>query len=191
MALLKNPLKKIIFFLWLILILGGLSYFITHQEQFEAKKIAALMQRFNNYMLLAYLVISILRGFTLIPSTPFVLAGGIAFPGQELLVLCISLLGILGSAALIYHFSDQLNFKAALEKLYPHHKLKQKLESRYGLFFVFLWSFIPVVPTDAVCYAAGAVRMNFIAFLLAVLLGELIICSLYVFTGAGLVNLIT
>lgn len=117
------------------------------------------------------------------------LAGGILFPGQEWFVLGISLLGILGSASLIYKFSEQLNFKATLEKLFPHQKLKHKLESKSGLFFVFLWSFFPAVPTDAVCYAAGAVKMNFIAFLLAVFFGELIICSVYVFTGSGFINL--
>ena len=141
-------------------------------------------------MILTYLVISILRGFTLIPSTPFVIAGGIIFPGQEGLILAISLLGIIGSATLIYFFSDLLNLSDAIEKIYPHEKLKIKLESNYGLFFVFAWSLIPVVPTDAVCYAAGASKMNFLRFITAVFLGEVILCSLYIFSGSSLLEIL-
>jgi len=82
-----------------------------------------------------------------------------------------------------------MHFNKAIEKLYPQEQLKQKLESKYGLLFVFLWAFIPIVPTDAVCYAAGAAKMKFISFIFAILLGELILCSIYVFTGSGLIHL--
>ena len=176
-------------FSWLCLIIACLFYYFTHTNQFSAANIASYLKKFNSFMVGAYLMISILRGFTLIPSTPFVIAGGIIFPGQEWLILVISLLGIIGSATLIYYFSDLLKLSNTIEKIYPQHKLKQKMESKYGLLFVFFWSFFPVVPTDAVCYAAGASKMNFLRFILAVFLGELIICSFYVFTGSSIINL--
>jgi len=185
----STVIRKSILWLWIVVVVGCLVFFITHRESFSSEKIAALFQQFNVYMLWAYLAVSLIRGFTLIPSTPFVLAGGILFPGQEWLVLLISLTGIIGSATLIYYFSDLMNFNKTIEKLYPQEKLKQKMESKYGLLFVFLWAFIPIVPTDAVCYAAGAVKMKFISFIFAVLLGELILCSIYVFTGSGLIHL--
>jgi len=185
----STVIRKSILWLWIVVVVGCLVFFITHRESFSSEKIAALFQQFNAYMLWAYLAVSLIRGFTLIPSTPFVLAGGILFPGQEWLVLLISLTGIIGSATLIYYFSDLMNFNKTIEKLYPQEKLKQKMESKYGLLFVFLWAFIPIVPTDAVCYAAGAVKMKFISFIFAVLLGELILCSIYVFTGSGLIHL--
>lgn len=182
-------LKKGILLIWLIAILFCLLYFFTHQESFTTTAIASFFQKFNSYMLFAYFIVSIVRGFTLIPSTPFVLAGGVLFPGQEWLVLLISLVGIACSATLIYHFSHLMRLGAVIEKRYPQERLKQKMESRHGVLFVFLWSFFPVVPTDAICYAAGAAKMRFISYIFAVLLGELIICSIYVFTGSGLINL--
>jgi uncharacterized membrane protein YdjX (TVP38/TMEM64 family) len=184
-----NKFKKALLFSWLCLIIACLFYYFTHTNQFSAANIASYLRKFNSFMVGAYLIISILRGFTLIPSTPFVIAGGIIFPGQEWLILVISLLGIIGSATLIYYFSDLLKLSNTIEKIYPQHKLKQKMESKYGLLFVFFWSFFPVVPTDAVCYAAGASKMNFLRFILAVFLGELIICSFYVFTGSSIINL--
>jgi len=185
----KKTFRKSLLLIWLCLIVGCLLYYFTHKDEFSASQIAIFLKRYNSFLMGAYLIISIVRGFTLIPSTPFVIAGGIIFPGQEWLVLIISLLGIIGSATLIYYFSELLKLGEAIEKIYPHEKLKQKLESNKGLLFVFLWSFIPVVPTDAVCYAAGASKMNFLRFISAVFLGELIICSIYVFTGSGIINL--
>jgi uncharacterized membrane protein YdjX (TVP38/TMEM64 family) len=182
-------LRKSFLWMWLIAILLCLLYFFTHRDEFTTAAIASFFQKFNSYMLFAYFIVSIVRGFTLIPSTPFVLAGGILFPGQEWLVLLISLMGIACSATLIYHFSHLMRLGAVIEKRYPQEKLKQKMESRNGVFFVLLWSFFPVVPTDAICYAAGAAKMRFISYIFAVLLGELIICSVYVFTGSGLINL--
>ena len=185
----KKTFRKSLLLIWLCLIVGCLLYYFTQKDEFSASQIAIFLKRYNSFLMGAYLIISIVRGFTLIPSTPFVIAGGIIFPGQEWLVLIISLLGIIGSATLIYYFSELLKLGEAIEKIYPHEKLKQKLESKKGLLFVFLWSFIPVVPTDAVCYAAGASKMNFLRFISAVFLGELIICSIYVFTGSGIINL--
>jgi uncharacterized membrane protein YdjX (TVP38/TMEM64 family) len=185
-----NNFRRAMLTVWLCLIIACLFYYFTHKDQFSAAQIAAILKSYNSFMIGAYLIISIVRGFTLIPSTPFVIAGGIIFPGQEWLVLTISLLGIIGSATLIYYFSDLLNLGNTIEKIYPHEKLKQKMESKNGLLFVFLWSFIPVVPTDAVCYAAGASKMNFFRFILAVFLGELIICCIYVFSGSSLINLL-
>jgi uncharacterized membrane protein YdjX (TVP38/TMEM64 family) len=52
------------------------------------------------------------------------------------------------------------------------------------LFFVVLWAFFPLVPTDAVCYVAGSIRMNFLKFIAAIFVGEVFLCSLYIF-GAG------
>lgn len=184
-----NIIRKSILWLWISTVLFCVIFFLTNQSNFTATNIAAFMKRFNSFMLLAYLIISVIRGFTLIPSTPFVLAGGVLFPGQEWLVLGISLIGIAVSAALIYHFSHLMKLGSMIEKRYPQEKMKNKMESRRGVLFVFLWSFFPVVPTDAICYAAGAAKMNFISFIFAVLLGELIICSIYVFTGSGLINL--
>ncbi|MBU3713678.1 MAG: TVP38/TMEM64 family protein [Ferruginibacter sp.] len=141
------------------------------------------MNRFSSHLLVGYLIISILRGITLIPSTPFVFAGVLLFPDQPLLVLTISIIAIGCSTTFIYFFSHLLNLEKAIGKMYPQDKLQKKLNSPLGVFFVFLWSFFPVVPTDAVSFAAGAIKMNFTKFILAVLSGELIICSFYVFMG--------
>lgn len=177
----NSVLKKSILLVWLGLIVFCLSYYFIHPERFTADEITFFLQKFNAQILIVYFIISVLRGFTLIPSTPFVLAGAIILPEQPFLALFISLLSIGISATMIYYFSDYLNLGQRIEKVYPVHKIKQTLNKPIGVFAIFLWSFFPVIPTDIVCYAAGAVKMNFIKFITAVVLGELLTCTLYIF----------
>ena len=71
----KNSfLKKIITIVWLGLIVFCLGCYCTHAEQFTVDKITIFLQQFSNQIITVYLIVSITRGFTLIPSTPFVLA---------------------------------------------------------------------------------------------------------------------
>ena len=128
---------------------------------------------------------SALRGFTLLPSTPLVIAGTILFPEQPFLVLFVSMAGILLSSSMIYFFSDLLGFSDYFENHNPAraHKIKRRLERPSGFVFVIAWAFFPLVPTDLVCYLAGTTKMNYTKFIVAVFLGELALCSFYVFSG--------
>ena len=92
---------------------------------------------------------------------------------------------------MIYWFSDLLGFDEYFESKKPHHveKIRTKLEHPLGLGFVSLWAFFPLVPTDAVCYVAGSIRMHFAKFIAAVFIGELILCSVYVFAGGRIFSM--
>ena len=128
---------------------------------------------------------SVLRGFTLLPSTPLVLAGTFLYPDQPWLVLATSMAGILISSSLIYFCSEALGFAEYFESKRPAAvaRIRERLERPTGLIFVALWAFFPLVPTDAVCYVAGSTKMNFVKFIFAVFIGESVLCSIYIFTG--------
>jgi uncharacterized membrane protein YdjX (TVP38/TMEM64 family) len=180
--------RKAAIAIWILIILVGIVSYFTWPEFFTPKNIASLLEKFQGEALLIYLGISILRGLTLLPSTPLVIAGTLLFPQQAWLVLAVSLLGILVSSAMIYWFSDLLGFSEFFETRKPEHvkKIRGRLEHPTGIFFVALWAFFPAVPTDAVCYVAGSTRMHFPKFLGAIFLGELILCSIYIFGGGWL-----
>jgi uncharacterized membrane protein YdjX (TVP38/TMEM64 family) len=107
-------------------------------------------------------------------------------------VLGVSLIGIIVSSSMIYWFSDLLGFDEYFESKKPHHvqKIKTKLEHPLGVGFVSLWAFFPLVPTDAVCYVAGSIRMHYAKFITAVFVGELVLCACYVFGGRHLFSLL-
>ena len=50
------------------------------------------------------------------------------------------------------------------------------------------WSFLPVAPTDLICYVCGAMEVPFGRFMLGVLLGEGAICATYIFAGQALLD---
>lgn len=182
--------KKIVIAIWIVFLVFCLGFFLTHREIFTPEGLAEFCTQFRGHILLTYLILSLLRGFTLIPSTPFVLAGTILFPADPFWVLGISMTGIVFSSSLIYFFSEHLGFSEYLEEKHPVKiaKLHDHLQKPTGLIFVFLWSFFPLVPTDAVCYVAGILKMNFLKFILALALGELILCSIYIFFYSGLMS---
>ncbi len=177
---------------WIAIMIFCITTVIVYPELITAQNIAGLLARFKNTVLAVYFAVSIMRGFTLIPSSPFVLAGTILFPADPFLVLAISLSGILFSSAMIYYFSDYLGFGAYLEN--KHHDRIQKIQNQMqkpsGLLFVSLWSFLPFLPTDAICYVAGMLRVNVVKFIAAVAFGELILCSIYVFFYPYLVSVL-
>jgi uncharacterized membrane protein YdjX (TVP38/TMEM64 family) len=141
--------------------------------------------------LLIYVFISMFRGFFLIPSTPFVLAGVAMYPEDPILVITISMAGILFSATLLYYFSQRLGFSTYLERKYPSAitATKELLSGNKATFFVAGWSFFPLVPTDVICYVAGMMKMPFYKMMLGLFIGEMVLVSAYVYLGKGIMSL--
>jgi uncharacterized membrane protein YdjX (TVP38/TMEM64 family) len=175
---------------WAVLIGVSLYFYFSDPTVFSAANIAEFIRTFRSEIWLVYFAMSALRGFTLLPSTPFVLAGALTFPDQSLAVLLTSLAGIALSSTMIYFFSELLGFTEYFERRDPAriHAIKARLEHPLGFLFVAAWAFFPLVPTDLVCYLAGTARMNYWKFILAVLFGETILCSVYVFGGGSILS---
>lgn len=182
--------RRVLLFVWALIIVLAVGWFITDPSRFSAQHIAGFLTRFHGWIWAIYILFSVLRGLTLLPSTPLVLAGTILFPDQPFTVLFVSILGILLSSSMIYFFSEHLGFSKYFESRKPAltHRIKAKLEHPLGFLFVAGWAFFPFVPTDLVCYVAGATRMNFWKFIAAVFAGELILCICYVFFGGSLLK---
>ena len=176
-------------FFWLLAILFALYCYIRYPESFRAEGLAAYMQQYHEQALLIYFAISMLRGFFLIPSTPFVLAGVLMFPDAPLWVFVISMLGVLFGCSVVYWFSERLGFGDTLRKKHEgvYLELKDKME-HYGVSIVILWSFFPLVPTDLICCIAGTIRMSFARFVLAVFIGEFFLILGYIYTGKALLS---
>lgn len=179
-------IKKVILSLWIGLILCCIGMYIYDPSLFTAKNIARFISEYDQQIILIYLLVSIIRGFSLLPSTPFVIAGTILFSNQPHLVFWISIIGITLSSSLIYFFSDYLGFSNFFERKFPEkiQNIKNLLNKPYGVFFIFIWSFIPVVPTDLISYVAGSMKMNFWKFIIPLFLGESILVGSIILLGS-------
>ena len=52
------------------------------------------------------------------------------------------------------------------------------------------WSFFPLAQTDLICYVYGSLRIDVRKLLAGILLGEGIICALYIFLGRQLLSFV-
>jgi len=116
LANLGKLIRILMLLLWAAVILTAVAAYFAYPPKISARSIADFISTFETAVWVVYLSTSVLRGFTLLPSTPFVLAGTILFPSQPLAVLCISLVGILFSSTMIYFFSEMLGFHQYFEK---------------------------------------------------------------------------
>ena len=172
--------------IWFVLIVMVLLALLVYPDWLNRESIAQFLSGLGALALLAYLVLSLSRALLMIPCTPFVLAGGIAFPQWPLLVLFISVTGIVVGAYLVYSFPSFGSYDEYLEQKFPDKValLKQKMQTRYAFWFVLGWSFFPLVPTDVICYVAGMAKMSYKKMISALLIGELPLVVAYVFVGA-------
>ena len=135
-----------------------------------------------------YVVLGALRGFALIPVTNLVVLAIPIFPPWPLLVL--TLVGIAISSASIYAFAGSLGLETYFERKHARSVARvQAALERHPTTIVTAWSFLPIVPTDLICYVCGVMKISFRRFMFGVLVGEGAICAIYIFAGASLLDL--
>jgi len=189
-SLISKTIRGACLLIWLAVLVVGVGSYIREPDAFTPQSIADFMQRFGGLIWLVYLAVSALRGFTLLPSTPLVLAGTLLFPEQPVAVFVVAMAGIIVSSTMIYFFSDKFGFHDYFESHKPQltHRIKAKLEHPLGVVVVALWAFFPLVPTDLVCYVAGTTEMSYTKFIIGVVAGETILCVFYIFLGGSIVQ---
>jgi uncharacterized membrane protein YdjX (TVP38/TMEM64 family) len=185
----NKKVQHILKVLWIRCILICVITYIVDPSIFSNNSVATFISEFSGYAWGVYFLIHILRGFVLMPSTPLIFAGVILFPNQLIWVLIVSIIGILSSSLLIYYCSNKLGFSKYFKKRNDKLQLvEEKLSGKHGFFYILLWSFLPIVPTDLICYVSGALRVKLPVFISSLFLGELVLCSIYIFGASIFIN---
>jgi uncharacterized membrane protein YdjX (TVP38/TMEM64 family) len=174
---------RIVNCLWVIAAVVVFVLWLRGPGLFAQESIAARVESWGPWMFAGFVGISLVRGFFLVPSTPVILTGGVLFPELLPLVFVISLAGIVVSATAIYLLPGVGGYDALLERKYPKQiaRMKTLLATPYPFWVVAGWSFLPFVPTDVICYAAGLLGMSYRRLIVALLLGEVPLVLGYLF----------
>lgn len=182
--------KRIIYLLWIFIIVGIVGYFVLHPDSFSAEEIAVFIENLEAELFLTFTILSLIRGIFLLPFTPFAVGGAMLFPDQLLAVFIVTIISILLSTTAIYYFSNFLGFSEKLEQKYakPFNRWKERLSQPKAIFYIFLCSVAPIFSTELACYIAGVVKMPFRNVLLGVFIGSLLLCSFYVYFGSILLT---
>lgn len=178
--------RKIILLFWVgILLLIWVGFFF-YKNQFRA----FFDWLFTIYPVLAYSVYFLLvslRGLTFIPLTSIVIPV-IPFTTWWLLLI-ITLIGTAITSLMIYYLSEGLNLDEYFEKKHPHTiKLLRRWFERYELPVIILRALMPLTPTDLICYVAGTLEVDVKKMILWILIGEGIICTVYIWWAHFLLN---
>lgn len=174
-------------YLWLALIISCLGLYTLQPELFEPANIRSFFSD-NLYSGLAvYLLICTLRGFTLIPSTPFVLAGILVFPPLPLFL--VNQVAVYSSSAVLYYMTKSMRFDNFFFAHYPEQVERLiKLLRKRELPVISLWGFAPFIPTDMIVCICSVLRISVWKTLMGVSIGEGIICAIYIFGGSASLN---
>ena len=165
--------------------------FFFYSYWFSKESLYYFIQSQSSHFLLVYVILSLVRGIFLLPSTPFVLAGILLFPSQSFLVFFISITGIVITATYLYFASLFLEFDKLFGK--NHSKKSDKIIEKlnqHGFWIVLGWAFFLLAPTDLICYIARSIKMNFTKYILAIFLGEAILIGTYVYFGKSIWGLV-
>jgi uncharacterized membrane protein YdjX (TVP38/TMEM64 family) len=181
--------KKYVLLFWFVLLASFAIFLYTHPHLTNPKEFAIYIEQFWMLWLGIYALLFLFRGLLLVPSTPLILVGMILFPSDPNAVFAISMTGILFSSYIIYQFSDILGLDDYFASNVNNKSIQDKIE-KYGFFAVAFWSFFLILPTDLICYIAGAVRMNIYKFLSAVALGEGFIIAIFIYGGRDALSLL-
>ena len=158
-------------------------------ELLRPETLVDALRRSGQPVLAAYVLLSVVRAFTLIPSTVLVIVGALLFPDRPGFVMVSSLGGVVASAALVYFFFDFLGIGELFERRHARRvRWLEEQMNRRGFWLVLAWSAFPFVPTDVICYVAGTLRMHFGKFAVGVALGELPVVGFYVVVGGALLG---
>jgi uncharacterized membrane protein YdjX (TVP38/TMEM64 family) len=188
----RKTIKRILLFLWLTILAVFWGYYLYNPEFITANNISEFLMKFESHLLIAYTILSIIRAFTLLPGSTFVIAGAFIFSSNLPMLLIASIIGIISSSTIIYFFSDYMGFDEYFQKKYPKkmNYIRSKLESRYGFGFMLLWCALPIAPSDLVFYLAGSLHISYYKFILAVLIGHIFLFSLWIFLTNNISNIL-
>lgn len=177
------PANLLGLYAWLALITASLSLYFLRPELFEPSRIRLFFSQHLGWGLLGYFIVSTLRGFTLIPSTPIVLAGVLLFPPWPLFL--VNQAAVYTSSAIVYGMARVVRMDHFFHSRYPGpiESLTRLLHGRQ-LPIISLWGFFPFVPTDMIVYVCSVLRISIWKTLLGVSIGEGVICAIYIFGGA-------
>ena len=179
-------LRRVLVALWAAVVATGLYGFLFRRAALHAALSDASSASFLAAAAL-YLAFGCLRGFTLIPSTTLVLLAVPFFPPAPLFALTVA--GILISSSSIYFFAEALHLDEVFAGLHSARleRLRRAM-TRFELPIIVGWSFVPLAPTDLVCYACGVFGIRFWKCLVGVAIGEGAICGIYIVLGRSLLQ---
>ena len=180
--------QKIVLAIWICVVILVLSVYYIDPGLFDLSGLDEFAKNFYIPALLVYFILLSLRGLTLLPSTPVLIAGILIF--EPVTVFFVNIAGFLVSATLVYRYSGYLRAGDYFEKKYP-----AEIAWIRGLFrkreipVIAAWSVCPFTHTDLIIYVSASLNIRLKKCLTGVLIGESFINAFYIISITSILGL--
>src|SRR3989344_1205044 len=167
-----QKLQRIIFIVFLVLIIGSLFIYQIFSDSFDLEQIRQYLKDFGILAPLIFIILYTL-GTIFIPSTPFMLAAGVLF-GFKYGLIYVIIGGFLSSTA-IFHISRKLG-KEWTEKILEHKYLRRLNEYNKRLETgpvgdVIILRITPIMPFNALNVLMGISRIKTRDYIIGTIIG--------------------
>lgn len=184
-------LQKIIFIVFIILIIGLFLAFEILGYDIDSKEVGQYLKEFGIWAPLIFVLIYTL-GTTFIPATPFMLIAGILF-GFEYGFIYIFIGGVL-SSIVVFITSRKLG-KEWVERILEHryfvhfNEYNKRLETG-AIWDIIIFRITPIMPFSALSVLMGVSRVNTRDYLIGTIVGFLPSALLTVYLGTFISKII-
>jgi uncharacterized membrane protein YdjX (TVP38/TMEM64 family) len=171
--------------LWSLVILLTVVFLVLNPRFLSPEYLKSLLTDYENFLWPIYIFILIARVPLVFPPTPVLFLGFLLFPSFKILVVFLLLFSTLLSAAFFYFFAGHSDLSEYFHRKYPKQtaKIKNTLSKPRAVWFVIVWSTIPIAPGDLLCYIAGVVRIPFRYLIIGMIIGQLPLLLAYAYLG--------
>jgi len=180
--------KRIVLAIWIFAVAVLLSVYYGIPDLLDFSQLGTIAENYYLLALLVYFMILSIRGLTLLPSTPVLIAGILIFNPYH--VFIVNIAGFLVSATLVYRYSGYLGIGDYFEKKFPTEIARiQKLFQRREIPVIAGWSVCPFTHTDLIIYVSASLNIRLKKCLTGVLIGESLINAFYIFSVTAILGL--
>ena len=171
---------------WSVVIIVILIFLLLNPDILSVSFLLEKVKDNPQFVWPLYLAMLIVRVFLMLPPTPFLFLGLALFPEYRLLTVFLVMSSALLSAAFFYFFAGKMGWYNYFLKHYPKQTehIETALHRPKAVLLIVAWSFLPIAPTDLICYAAGMARMPFRLLIIGVIVGQFPLMLLYAYLGA-------
>jgi len=171
--------------LWSLVILLAIIFLVFNSKFLSPEYLKSILIGYENFLWPIYIFILIARVPLVFPPTPVLFLGFLLFPALKILVVILLLLSTLLSAAFFYFFAGHSDLREYFHRKYPRQtaKIERSLSKPMAVWFVILWSTIPIAPGDLLCFIAGVVRIPFKYLIIGMIIGQLPLLLAYAYLG--------
>lgn len=145
-----------------------------------------VFKRWDDFKEVIFIALSSLRIVALIPSTVFIILGGMLFNPIEAIILTV--ISIIISETIVYIISKVVVSSAIQNYLVNKYPRLYEVLLKNNIKILSIGIICPVAPSDVICFLASSTGLNYRKFILIVILANLPMTILYSFFGSGIMS---